>query len=85
MKKNKPIHKLKTPKEELIKWLIDTAIVAISSAASAALGIIGTSVLFEEVNWAHVGSAALLAFIVAILSRIAHLSIKKAVKKRKNK
>ena len=72
-------------KDKLIKWLTDTLIIAISSSASAALGIIGTTILFEDVNWHQVGSAALLAFIVAVLVRIAHLTGTKAYKKHKRK
>ncbi|CAJ0596484.1 unnamed protein product [Cylicocyclus nassatus] len=34
------LKKIKSPKEEIIKWLIDTAIVAVSSAASAALDLV---------------------------------------------
>lgn len=47
------------------------AIRAIRTLAQTAIATIGTTALLEEVNWLLVGSSALLAAILSILSSIA--------------
>lgn len=44
---------------------------ALRTVAQTAIATIGTTALFEEVNWAVVGSASLLAGILSILTSIA--------------
>ena len=44
---------------------------ALRTLAQAAAAMIGTSVLLSEVNWLAVGSAALLAGILSLLTSIA--------------
>lgn len=44
---------------------------AARTAAQVAVATIGTTALFEEVNWAIVGSSSLLAAIMSILMAIA--------------
>ena len=44
---------------------------ALRTLAQAAAAVIGTSVLLSEVNWLSVGSAALLAGILSLLTSIA--------------
>ena len=53
------------------KWAAAAAVRAVKTAAQSALGIIGASVALGEVDWALVGSAALLAAIVSVLTSIA--------------
>lgn len=54
-------------------WAKAAAIRAIKTVAQTAIGVIGSTALFTEVNWAVVGSAALLAGILSILTSIAGL------------
>ncbi len=54
-------------------WAKAAAIRAIKTIAQTAIGVIGSTALFTEVNWAVVGSAALLAGILSILTSIAGL------------
>ena len=60
-------------KEKVIKWLKAAGIRAIKTAAQTAVAIIGTSVLFDEVNWAAVGSASLLAAVLSLLTSLGGL------------
>ena len=55
------------------KWLKAAGIRAIKTVAQTAIGAIGGAVLFTEVNWAVVGSSALLAGIMSMLMSIAGL------------
>jgi hypothetical protein len=50
---------------------ISAGIRALRTVAQTAIATIGTTALFEEVNWAVVGSASLLAGILSILTSIA--------------
>lgn len=60
-------------KEYWLKWLKAAGIRAVRTVAQTALGVIGGSVMFSEVNWGTVASAALLAGIISILMSIAGL------------
>ena len=60
-------------KEYWLKWLKAAAIRAVRTVAQTALGVIGGSALFSEVNWGTVASAALLAGIVSLLMSVAGL------------
>ena len=53
------------------KWLKCASIRAIKTVAQSALGALSGCALFSEVNWAVVGSTALLAGILSILTSIA--------------
>ena len=44
---------------------------ALRTVCQTAIGVIGTTALIEEVNWLTVGSSALLAGILSILTSIA--------------
>ena len=46
---------------------------AIKTTAQTAIATIGTSAILSEVNWAVVGSAALLAGILSLLTSVAGL------------
>ena len=54
-------------------WLKAAGIRAIKTIAQTAIATIGTSAILSEVNWAVVGSAALLAGILSLLTSVAGL------------
>ena len=54
-------------------WFKAAGIRAIKTIAQTAIATIGTSAILSEVNWAVVGSAALLAGILSLLTSIAGL------------
>lgn len=53
------------------EFWISAGIRALRTVAQTAVATIGTTALFEEVNWAVVGSASLLAGILSLLTSIA--------------
>lgn len=55
------------------KWFKAAGIRAIKTVAQTAVATIGTSALMGEVNWIAVGSAALLAGILSLLTSVAGL------------
>lgn len=57
--------------EKLIKWAACAGVRAVKTAAQSAIGTIGASAAMGEVDWALVGSAALLAAIVSLLTSLA--------------
>lgn len=60
-------------KDKFLKWLKAAGVRAIKTTAQAALASIGATAMFTEVNWAVVGSAALLAGVGSLLTSIAGL------------
>ncbi len=54
-------------------WAKAAGVRAIKTVAQTALATIGTAVVFDEVNWIVVGSSALLAGILSILTSVAGL------------
>lgn len=57
--------------ESIKNWVKAAAVRAIKTAAQSALGVIGASAFMGDVQWALVGSAALLAAVVSILTSVA--------------
>lgn len=55
------------------KWLKAAVIRAVKTIAQTAVATIGTSAMFLEVDWLVVGSTALLAGILSLLTSIAGL------------
>ena len=54
-------------------WFKAAGIRAIKTIAQTAIATIGISAILSEVNWAVVGSAALLAGILSLLTSVAGL------------
>lgn len=50
-----------------IKWAKAAGVRAIKTAAEAAIGVIGGSLLFSEVDWRLVGSAAVIGALSSVL------------------
>lgn len=55
----------------IAKWAAAASVRAVKTAAQSAIGTIGVSVAMGEVDWALVGSAALLSAIVSVLTSLA--------------
>lgn len=53
------------------KWFRAAGLRCLRTIAQAAIGAIGGSAMFHEVNWAVVGSTALLAGILSLLMSVA--------------
>lgn len=60
-------------KENVCKWLKAAGVRAIKTVAQTAVATIGTTAVISEVNWALVGSSALLAGILSLLTSVAGL------------
>ena len=58
-------------KRDWLKWLKWAGIRALKTVAQAAIAAIGSTAVFTEVNWAVVGSTALLAGVLSLLTSIA--------------
>ena len=54
-------------------WWKAALVRAVKTVAQAAVATIGTTALFNEVDWAVVGSTALLAGILSLLTSVAGL------------
>lgn len=55
------------------KWAKAAGIRALKTAAQSAVAAIGTTALFFEVDWLLIGSTALLAGVLSILTSVAGL------------
>lgn len=60
-------------KEKTLRWLKAAGVRAIKTVAQAAIAAIGSAAFMAEVNWAVVGSTALLAGILSLLTSTAGL------------
>lgn len=54
-------------------WLKAASVRAVKTVAQTAVATIGTSAVMGEVNWIMVGSAAMLAGILSMLTSVAGL------------
>ena len=55
------------------KWIKAAGIRAIRTVAQTAVATIGVSAVMQDVNWAMLGSASLLAGILSVLTSVASL------------
>lgn len=60
-------------KEKFLKWLKAAGIRAIKTVAQTAIATIGTAAVLGEVDWLMVGSAAVLAGLLSLLTSVAGL------------
>ncbi len=58
-------------KKNFNKWMKAAGVRAIKTVAQTAVGLIGTSLVFSDVNWQVVLSASLLAGVTSLLTSIA--------------
>ena len=56
-----------------MSWIKAAGIRAIKTVAQSAIAVLGTQTMFTEVDWTMVGSTALLAGILSLLTSIAGL------------
>lgn len=59
--------------DELKKWALAALVRAVKTAAQTAVGAIGATAIFTDVNWSVVGMTALLSFVLSLLTSIAGL------------
>lgn len=59
------------PSVDTIKWAKAAGIRAIKTMAQAAIAGIGASAAMGDVNWMYVGSSALLAGVLSVLTSVA--------------
>ena len=59
--------------DKLKKWALAALVRAVKTAAQTAVGAIGATAIFTEVNWSVVGMTALLSFVLSLLTSVAGL------------
>lgn len=64
---------MKQIKENTISWIKAAGIRALKTFAQTMIATIGTTAVIEEVNWAVVVSASILAAFLSVLTSIAGL------------
>lgn len=59
--------------KKLVSWVKAAGVRAVKTVAQTAVATIGTAAVMDEVNWMMVGSAALLAGVLSLLTSVAGL------------
>lgn len=60
-------------KEKTLRWMKAAGVRAIKTVAQTAVATIGTAAVLGEVDWIMVGSAAVLAGLLSLLTSVAGL------------
>ena len=59
--------------KKVLNWIKAAGVRAMKTVAQTAVATIGTAAVMDEVNWMMVGSAALLAGVLSLLTSVAGL------------
>ena len=59
--------------KKALNWIKAAGMRAVKTVAQTAVATIGTAAVMDEVNWMMVGSAALLAGVLSLLTSVAGL------------
>ncbi len=59
--------------KNVVNWIKAAGVRAVKTVAQTAVATIGTAAVMDEVNWMMVGSAALLAGVLSLLTSVAGL------------
>lgn len=57
------------------EWIKKVGIKTLKTMAQTAIGVIGSTALISEVNWAVVGSAVILSGVTCILMNISQIEV----------
>lgn len=59
--------------KKVLNWIKAAGVWSVKTVAQTAVATIGTAAVMDEVNWMMVGSAALLAGVLSLLTSVAGL------------